>query len=229
MIDPQEQAKWVKNMERTTAEAARSSRATSAHARERDPVWAAGALQEVEEDSTRAEPNASRAIVKVGNRSIMKLGDKEVDYNPEFRFYLTTKLANPHYTPEILTKATICNFCVKQQGLEDQLGTVAQGAPRAREQKNDVVVAAGKRKLVELEDTILGCCRTGSLLDDEELVLTLQSLEDDVLEVTSQLQVSEQTERRLTPREGYRPWRTVRRSSTCSPSTRCTSSPSTPT
>ena len=36
-------------------------------------------------------------------------------------FYLTTKLNNPHYTPEISTKATICNFCVKQQGLEDQV------------------------------------------------------------------------------------------------------------
>ena len=59
--------------------------------------------------------------VKVGNRNIMKLGDKEIDYNPEFRFYLTTKLANPHYTPEISTKATIDNFNVKQQGLEDQL------------------------------------------------------------------------------------------------------------
>lgn len=52
---------------------------------------------------------------------IIKLGDKEIDYNPEFRFYLTTKLANPHYTPEISTKSTIVNFCVKQQGLEDQV------------------------------------------------------------------------------------------------------------
>jgi len=27
------------------------------------------------------------------------LGDKEVDYDPNFRLYLTTKLANPKYTP----------------------------------------------------------------------------------------------------------------------------------
>ena len=43
---------------------------------------------------------------QVGNRSIIKLGDKEVDYNPDFRFYLTSKLGNPHYTPEISTKAS---------------------------------------------------------------------------------------------------------------------------
>ena len=117
-------------------------------------------MQEVlQELDPSLEPIMSRAVVKVGNRSIIKLGDKEVDYNPDFKFYLTTKLANPHYTPEISTKATIVNFCVKQQGLEDQLlGTVVRKErPELEMQKNDLVVAvaAGKRKLVELEDKIL--------------------------------------------------------------------------
>ena len=138
-------------------------------------------MQEVmEELDPSLEPIMSKAVIKVGNRSIMKLGDKEVEYNPDFRFYLTTKLNNPHYTPEISTKATIVNFCVKQQGLEEQLlGTVVRKErPELEMQKNDLVVAvaAGKRKLVELEDTILRMLSsaTGSLLDDEELVLTLQ-------------------------------------------------------
>lgn len=46
----------------------------------------------------------------------MKLGDKEIEYNEAFRFYITTKMGNPHYTPEISTKATIVNFAVKEQG-----------------------------------------------------------------------------------------------------------------
>lgn len=50
-----------------------------------------------------------------GGRLLMKLGDKEVEYNPDFRFYITTKLSNPHYTPEICTKTTIVNFAVKEQ------------------------------------------------------------------------------------------------------------------
>ena len=43
----------------------------------------------------------------------------------------------------ISTKATICNFCVKQQGLEDQLlGTVVRKErPELEAQKNDLVVA----------------------------------------------------------------------------------------
>lgn len=52
----------------------------------------------------------------VGGAYMIKLGDKEIEYNPEFRFYITTKLSNPHYTPEISTKSTIVNFAVKEQG-----------------------------------------------------------------------------------------------------------------
>ena len=47
---------------------------------------------------------------------MIRLGDKEVEYNPDFKFYITTKLSNPHYTPEIATKTTIVNFAVKEQG-----------------------------------------------------------------------------------------------------------------
>ena len=47
---------------------------------------------------------------------MIRLGDKEVEYSPDFRFYITTKLSNPHYAPEIATKSTIVNFAVKEQG-----------------------------------------------------------------------------------------------------------------
>ena len=52
----------------------------------------------------------------VGNRLLIRLGDKEVEFNPDFKFYITTKLSNPHYTPEISTKTAIVNFAVKEQG-----------------------------------------------------------------------------------------------------------------
>jgi len=216
MIDPQEQAnKWIRNMEKenglkvVTLKQSDYLRTLENAITFGQPVL----MQEVEELlDPSLEPIMSRAIVKVGNRSIIKLGDKEVDYNPEFRFYLTTKLANPHYTPEISTKACLVNFCVKQQGLEDQLLgiVVRKERPELEVQKNDLVVAvaAGKRKLVELEDTILRMLSeaSGSLLDDEELVLTLQSSKTTSNEVESQLAISEQTEKKIdAAREGYRP------------------------
>jgi len=105
-------------------------------------------------------------IFHAGNRLIIKLGDKEVEFNPDFKFYITTKLSNPHYTPEISTKAAIVNFAVKEQGLEAQLLgiVVRKERPELEEQKDKLVVniAQSKKKLVELEDEILRY-RIGSL------------------------------------------------------------------
>lgn len=155
---------------------------------------------------------------------IIRLGDKEVDYNPDFKFYITTKLSNPHYTPEISTKTTIVNFAVKEQGLEAQLLgiVVRKERPELEESKDKLVVniASSKKKLADLEDEILRLvvvvwCYTclylppilptarllstaqGSLLDDEVLVNTLQSSKKTSEEVSEQLVVAEQTEAKI--------------------------------
>lgn len=49
----------------------------------------------------------------------MKFGDKNIDYNSDFRFYVTTKLSKPHYSPETCVKVTLLNFTVTMEGLED--------------------------------------------------------------------------------------------------------------
>ena len=37
------------------------------------------------------------------------------------RFYITTKLRNPHYLPELQVKVALLNFMITPEGLEDQL------------------------------------------------------------------------------------------------------------
>jgi len=45
------------------------------------------------------DPIIGRNTIKKGRA--VKIGDKEVEYNPSFRLILHTKLANPHYKPEM--------------------------------------------------------------------------------------------------------------------------------
>nr|XP_022345562.1 dynein heavy chain 2, axonemal-like isoform X2 [Crassostrea virginica] len=216
MVDPQGQAiKWIKNME-----ASRGLKVIdlqqSDYMRTLESAIQFGlpvVLQNVQEKlDPSLDPVLNKSLMRIGGAYMIKLGDKEIEYNPEFRFYITTKLSNPHYTPEISTKTTIVNFAVKEQGLEAQLLgiVVRKERPDLEEQKDSLVrsIAAGKKKLVELEDEILRLLNEtkGSLLDDEQLVNTLQTSKITSQEVTEQLQISETTEVKIdAAREGYRP------------------------
>ena len=81
------------------------------------------------------DPVLARATISKGRKLVIKLGDKELDYNPDFKLYITTRLGNPHYTPEVSTKTTIVNFVVKEDGLKAQLLglVVRQEEPRLEE------------------------------------------------------------------------------------------------
>ena len=47
---------------------------------------------------------------------MIKLGDKEVEYDPRFMLYIQTKLSNPHYKPEIAAQTTLINFMITLDG-----------------------------------------------------------------------------------------------------------------
>jgi dynein heavy chain len=82
----------------------------------------------------------------------IRLGDKELDYNFNFKLYITTKLANPHFPPEISTKTTIINFAVKESSLENQLLTlvVKKERPDLDKQRNELIVTVGSLKSLSM-------------------------------------------------------------------------------
>jgi dynein heavy chain len=124
MVDPQGQANaWIKQLQ--GAELKVTDLGSKNFLRLLENAISFGApylLQDVEEELDPAfEPVLSKAIIRIGNRQVIRIGDKELDYSNDFRFYMTTKLANPRYPPEITTKTLIINFSVKEQGLREQL------------------------------------------------------------------------------------------------------------
>ncbi|XP_050296141.1 dynein axonemal heavy chain 2 isoform X2 [Anthonomus grandis grandis] len=157
-------------------------------------------------------PILAKAIVRQGGQNMIKLDDRLVSYDEKFKFFVTTKLTNPHYAPEISTKTTLVNFAVKEQGLEAQLLgiVVRKEKPQLEEQKDSLVmtIATGKRTLQDLENELLRLLNEtrGSLLEDAELFNTLQTSKATSEQVTKSLEISEKTEVQIdAAREGYRP------------------------
>ena len=65
-----------------------------------------------------------------------------------FRFYITTKLRNPHYLPETSVKVTLLNFMITMEGLEDQLLgiVVARERPELEEEKSQLILQSAENK-----------------------------------------------------------------------------------
>jgi len=215
MIDPQGQAnRWIKNMERPNnlqvIKLAESNymRTLENCVRVGTPVL----LENIEERIDAAlEPILLKQIFKNAGRLLIRLGDADVDYSPDFRFYITTKLANPHYPPEVCVKVTVVNFTVTPKGLEDQLLVDVVRSERAElEEHRDrlvVQIANGQKQLKELEDRILHLLAQAGddILDDEVLINTLQESKITSTAVNSQVQAAESAAKEIDEaREGYR-------------------------
>lgn len=52
----------------------------------------------------------TRQIFVQSGQQVIKVGDTIVPYSSDFKLYITTKLPNPHYTPEVAIKVLLVNF-----------------------------------------------------------------------------------------------------------------------
>ncbi|XP_067295015.1 dynein axonemal heavy chain 10 isoform X2 [Pseudorasbora parva] len=145
-------------------------------------------------------------------RQVIILGDKEVDYDPNFKLYLNTKLANPKFSPAVFGKAMVINYTVTLKGLEDQLLSVIVGFERKEleEQRERLIQETSENKLLlkDLEDSLLRelATSTGNMLDNVELIQTLEETKSKASEVFEKLKLAEKTAIDIdTLRDGYRP------------------------
>ncbi|KAM8866758.1 dynein axonemal heavy chain 10 isoform 2-T2 [Synchiropus picturatus] len=145
-------------------------------------------------------------------RQVVTLGDKEVDYDPNFRLYLNTKLANPKYSPSVFGKAMVINYTVTPRGLEDQLLSVIMGfEKRELEEQRGLLIqetSRNKKLLKNLGDSLLRelATSTGNMLDNRELVHTLEETKSKASEVFEKLKLAEETSADIDKlRDGYRP------------------------
>ncbi|XP_054262356.1 dynein axonemal heavy chain 1-like [Macrosteles quadrilineatus] len=203
-IDPQGQAnRWVKNM-------GKSQGLTICKLNDRDLMRSLeGAvrlgkpllIENIGTDLDPAlDPILTRATFVQNGQTVVKLGDVVIPFSAHFRLYLTTRLANPHYTPEVSVKVLLVNFTLVPSGLQDQLLglVVMQERPDLEELRSNIVTSSAQMKaeLKEIEDRILVKLTTseGSPVDNIDLILTLEASKVKTGEIKQKVEAAEITQ-----------------------------------
>lgn len=215
LIDPQSQGKvWIKNMEKQNNMIVTTL--TNKYFRNHiEDSLNFGHPLIIEDTFEELDPCLDnlldRNLLKVGTQYKVKIGDKELDWNPDFKCYITTKLPNPAYTPEIFARCSIIDFTVTMRGLEDQLlGRVILTERKELEDERVQLVetvTTNMKKMKELEANLLHKLSTtqGSLLDDVTVIEVLNTSKNTAIDVKEKIEVAKVTEIKINiAREEYR-------------------------
>lgn len=187
IIDPQLQAKrWIENLYK---EMIPQSSKTPANKLE---VVITGNIQngspilvyDVEESiGSMLESLLDQEITEQAGVKKIRFAEKSINLKDTFCLYLTTKLANPHYPPEICAKVTLLNFQVTPEGLEDQLVNLLVANEHVQDsnkwktsiKKYYVCMENLKQAAQDILDSLnKPDSESSNILEDDELIKTLE-------------------------------------------------------
>ncbi|XP_066570660.1 dynein axonemal heavy chain 11 [Amia ocellicauda] len=213
MIDPQQQGiKWIRNKYGPELRVLRLGQKGYLDTLERALACGETVLIENLEETVDPvlDPLLGRNTIKKGR--YIKIGDKECEYSRGFRLLLHTKLANPHYKPELQAQTTLINFTVTRGGLEEQLlaEVVSTERPDLEKLKSELTKQQNdfKIELKRLEDELLTrlSAAEGNFLGDTVLVEKLESTKRTAAEIESKVVEAKENEKKINEaREIYRP------------------------
>jgi len=202
-IDPQEQAVvWIREKEQRN-KLTRTSLNDPKYPKELEGAIRYGysiLFENVDEEiDPMIDPVLEKAYTVQAGQKFINFGGSAIEWDNDFKMFLTTKLANPQYSPEIMAKTMIINYTVTMQGLEDQLLNEIVSHDRAdlEESRKKLVVEMSENQSTRkaLEESLLYELNnvTGSILDNDELIATLEETKQKSIFITEAIETAKTT------------------------------------
>ena len=165
-----------------------------------------------EELDPMLDPVLEKNIVNENGGKVIQLGDKKITWDENFKLFFTSKLANPAYTPEVMGKVSLINYGVTLDGLANQLLNVVvkHERPDLEEQFKVLVqdMSENSQLIVKLEDSLLKelSDSTGDILENTELIATLDETKTKAVEIQGKLEEAQFTKTEIDKaRNVYKP------------------------
>ncbi|CAF1020652.1 unnamed protein product, partial [Adineta ricciae] len=153
-------------------------------------------VQEVDGVEPVLYPVLRKDLASQGPRHVVQIGEKAIDYNPDFRIYLTTRNPTPELLPDMEAIINEVNFTTTRAGLTGQLLAIAiqHEKPELEIRKTELLRKEEELKieLAKLEDQLLeGLANaTGNILENKELLESLNKAKEKSATITSSLEES---------------------------------------
>ncbi|KAK4494288.1 hypothetical protein PRZ48_014586 [Zasmidium cellare] len=153
------------------------------------------------QDAEHIDPILNHVLNKeyqrTGGRVLIQLGRQEIDFSPAFKLYLSTRDPSAPFAPDVCSRTTFVNFTVTQSSLKTQtLNDVLKSErPDVDERRSNLVKMQGEftQRLRRLERMLLQALNEsrGNILDDENVIQTLETLKNEAAEITAKASETE--------------------------------------
>jgi len=195
VIDPQMQAiKWLRGMPQSKVFVANKQKEWESTI---GNAISAGQMIIIEDIDQEMDPMMTPILGKettkkdkTSKQLYIKVGSEDYEYNEKCKIYLITKMANPHYKPEIIAQCSLINFIVTEKGLEDQLLALVVNieAPELEDSIKKCLeeINAFMSELILKEDDVLkrlSDANPDTILENVELVQSLESTKARAMEI----------------------------------------------
>ncbi|CAD7696589.1 unnamed protein product [Ostreobium quekettii] len=138
-----------------------------------------------------------------GHRSVVRVGDKLVDYNESFRLFMVSRDPTPRLAPSARSLVALTTFTITREGLEGQLLslTIQHEQPGLERQRTELLRQEEELKiqLAALEKQLLHALATseGNVLENKDLLESLNETKAKSLTIQDGLTKSAEVHRSL--------------------------------